>query len=184
MDSRIAERYALALMGIGKEKQSVQTFAKDLALISESLHAVAELRSLLHSPVIRPDVKRNVLNEIFKPRVSADTITFIDLLVAKGRSQLLGAVTESFQRLLDIDEGIVTAQITSASPLHDAEKSKILQKLHEIVKLDIRPTFSVDPKLRGGFVAKVGDTFVDASVQHQLENLREEWKSAAVVHLN
>ncbi len=42
----------------------------------------------------------------------------------------------------------------------------------------------VDPAIRGGFVAKVGDTLIDASLQHQLENLREDWKQAALSHVN
>ena len=184
MDNRIADRYALALMGIGKEKNSVDVFAKDLTVISEALHDVSELRAMLHTPVIRPDVKRKVLHQVFQPYVSADMITFMDLLIAKGRSHLLGLVAEGYQRLLDEATGTVTARITSASALDDAAKQKIIAKLHDIVKLKIRASYEVDPTLRGGFVAKIGDTFIDASLQHQLENLREEWKSTAPTHMN
>jgi F-type H+-transporting ATPase subunit delta len=184
MDNRIADRYAVALMDIGKEKKSVETFAKDLAVISEALHDVTELRAMLHTPVIRPDVKRKVLHQVFSSHVSPDLLTFMDLLIAKGRSHLLGLVAEGYQRLLDEETGTVTAVITSASPLDETAKQQIIAKLHAIVKLKIRAKYEIDPTLRGGFVAKIGDTFIDASLQHQLENLREEWKSAAPAHLN
>lgn len=184
MDSRISQRYAIALMDIGTEKGTVESFAKDMAMIHETLHTSSELRSMLHSPVIRPDIKRKVLGEIFTSRVSKDSMVFIDLLVNKGRAQFLSGVAEEFQKLLDTDTGTVNADITSATELDAQAKEALVAKLHTMVKLKIRATFYVDPAIRGGFVAKVGDTLIDASLQHQLENLREEWKQGSVANVN
>jgi F-type H+-transporting ATPase subunit delta len=184
MDSRISQRYAIALMDIGTEKGTIASFATDMITIHETLQTSSELRSMLHSPVIRPDIKRKVLGEIFTSRVSKDSMVFIDLLVTKGRASLLAGVAEEFQKLLDTDTGTVNADITSATELDTTAKETLVAKLHTMVKLTIRPTFYVDPKIRGGFVAKVGDTLIDASLQHQLENLREEWKQGAIANVN
>ncbi len=184
MNSRIAQRYALALMGIGKTKGTVAAFASDMKVIEEALHGSAELRSMLHSPVIRPDIKRKVLTELFKSHVGSDTLHFMDLLVKKGRGQVLADVAIEFQRLLDADNNTVTAEITSATELSDSAKQTLIQKLQEYVKMTIRPSFRIDSSLRGGFVAKVGDTLIDASLQHQLDNLREEWKRSALMRSN
>src|SRR5579883_1873357 len=105
MDSRIAQRYALALLGIGHTKGSVATFTTDLQSIADTLHGSAELRATLHSPVIRPDIKRKLLKEIFAKNISSDTLQFVDLLVRKGRASLLGSVAEEFQKLLDTETG-------------------------------------------------------------------------------
>jgi F-type H+-transporting ATPase subunit delta len=184
MDSRISQRYAIALMDIGTQKKIVDTLAKDMSMILDTLHGSSELRSMLSSPVIRPDIKRKVLGELFGSRVSNDVLVFVDLLIRKGRASLLAGVAEEFQKLLDTDNGTVNADITSASELDDTEKNAIVTKLHTMVKLTVRPRFHVDPSIRGGFVAKVGDTLIDASLQHQLENLREEWKQASLTHVN
>ena len=72
MDQRIALRYAQALMDIGKEKNSVAEIARDMKTIDDALREVHELKALLHTPVIRPDVKRKCCTA-FSDRMSART---------------------------------------------------------------------------------------------------------------
>jgi F-type H+-transporting ATPase subunit delta len=184
MDQRIALRYAQALMDVGKEKNSVAEIALDMKTIDDALHEVHELKALLHTPVIRPDVKRKVLHSVFGPHVSKDVMFFIDLLVKKGRGDLLDFSTREFLRLLDEETGTVQALITSARPLDENAKQQIVSKLEKISTKKVRASYATDPSLRGGFVAKVGDTLIDASLQHQLENLREEFKAGVLVRLN
>jgi F-type H+-transporting ATPase subunit delta len=184
MDQRIALRYAQALMDIGNQKNSVAEIARDMKTIDEALRDVHELKALLHTPVIRPDIKRKVLHSVFAPHISKDTMYFIDLLVKKGRADVLDLSTQEFLRLLDVTTGTVSALITSARILDDSAKQQILSKLEKISAKKVRASYAIDSKLRGGFVAKVGDTLIDASLQHQLENLREELKSSVIARVN
>jgi F-type H+-transporting ATPase subunit delta len=184
MDQRIALRYAQALMDIGKSKNSVAEIARDMKTIDDALHEVHELKALMHTPVIRPDIKRKVLHSVFGPHVSNDVMMFIDLLVKKGRSDVLDLATQEFLRLLDVETGTQAALITSARTLDENAKQQIVSKLEKLSSMKVRASYAVDPKLRGGFVAKVGDTLIDASLEHQLENLREELKAAAIARVN
>jgi len=184
MEARIAHRYAQALMDIGRERNSVQKFADDLQTIADTLHASSQLRAMLHSPVIRPDIKRKVLSELFGTYLCADVMKFIDLLIHKGSAGVLASVVTEFLLLLDEQNNTIAAEITSAVPLDDGAKKQIVSKLEQMTKKTVRASYASDASLRGGFVAKVGDTLIDASLQHQLENLREEFKQATVVRMN
>lgn len=184
MDQRIALRYAQALMDIGKDKHSVAEIAADMKVVSDALGEVHQLKAMLHSPVIRPDVKRKVIHEVFQKHVSKDVMLFMDLLLKKGRGDMLDLTSVEFLRLLDIDTNTVSAVITSARPLDESAKQQIVAKLEKISAKKVRASYASDPSLRGGFVAKVGDTLIDASLQHQLENLREEFKSGMIARVN
>lgn len=184
MDQRIALRYAQALMDVGKEKNSVDEIARDMKVVHDALQDVHELKALLHTPVIRPDVKRKVLHGVFDPHVSKDTMLFIDLLVKKGRADVLDMTTIEFLRLLDEDTNTVSAVITSARTLDEGAKQQIVAKLEKLSSKTVRASYDIDASLRGGFVAKVGDTLIDASLQHQLENLREEFKQGIIARVN
>ncbi|MDP4237445.1 MAG: F0F1 ATP synthase subunit delta, partial [Bacteroidota bacterium] len=72
----------------------------------------------------------------------------------------------------------------SARTLEEGAKPEIVQKLEKLSSKSVRASYEVDPTLRGGFVAKVGDTLIDASLQHQLENLREEFKRGMIARVN
>lgn len=66
----------------------------------------------------------------------------------------------------------VTAEITSALPLTDAEKEIVRKEITAKVNAQT-VAFRVDPSILGGLVVKVGDKVVDGSVAGRLEGLRQ-----------
>ncbi len=184
MTNRIAYRYALALLQDAEQKNMVERIAADMRLIKETLDETSLLRATLASPVIRPHVFSEILKQIFGAHVSQDVLRFIDLLIHKNRGGFLGAITVEFQGLFDKKNNLVSAEIKSATPLDTDSQQKIIEKLKKFTNADIRPSFKIDPALKGGFVAKVGDTLIDASLAHQLEVLRDQFKDSGMHRLN
>ena len=136
------------------------------------------------SPVFNPGQKLKILIEIFGKRCSELTMKFIALLVQKGRSEYLMATSQEFLRMLDAKNNIVHAHIHSAVGLSDEEQRQLIAKLERISGKHIRSEFSLDPTLRGGFVARMGDEMIDASLKRQLELLREQFAQGGSPVLN
>lgn len=63
--------------------------------------------------------------------------------------------------------------ITSAVPLNEETKSKILSKVQEITAGTLEITEKIDPTLIGGFIVRTDDKQIDASVASQLDNLKQ-----------
>jgi len=136
------------------------------------------------SPVATPDQKLRILREIFGKRSSVMTLKFITLLVRKGRSEYLYATAEEFLRLLDAKRNILHARVESATKLTETEQMQLMAKLERMTGKRIRADFMIDPSLRGGFIARMGDEMVDASLKHQLELLREQFLQGGAPILN
>jgi F-type H+-transporting ATPase subunit delta len=171
-------------MDLGEELHSLDKIAEDFLTIEATVHGSRELRAMLHSPVVKPLQKQSILQEIFGKQLHPETLSFITLLVKKGRSELLMATAQEFRRLLDVRRNITTAQVTSAVALTEAEQLTIQAKLESMSGKRVRSTFSIDPSLKGGFTARIGDTLVDASLKHQLEILREQFQRGGSAVLN
>jgi F-type H+-transporting ATPase subunit delta len=139
---------------------------------------------MLHSPVIKPEQQMKILTELFAKQVGAELMSFMTLLVGKGRGALLYATTQEFRKMLDAKRNIRTATITSAKPLSEDQSMIIQAKLENMTGKRIRATFNTDPALKGGFVARIGDTLIDASLRHQLEVLHEQFKTGGSAILN
>src|ERR1035437_8783947 len=184
MNRRIAHRYALALIGLAEELSILDPIADDMRAIEETLRASKELRVLLSSPVVSPDRKMKVLREIWGKQLREQSLAFISLLVRKGRAEYLFSTAEEFLDMLDAQRGIVNARIKSASPLSEEQQKQVQTKLERMTGKQIRAAFSIDPVLRGGFVARIGDELVDASLSHQLELLREQFQHGGSPILN
>ncbi|HEY3874687.1 MAG TPA: ATP synthase F1 subunit delta [Candidatus Kapabacteria bacterium] len=181
MNRRVAARYALAIMELGQERNELDRIAEDLRDVQATIHGSRELLLLLISPVIAPDSKLKVLNELFGKRCGEVTMKAIALLIKKGRSEYLLGTAEEFLRMLDAKNGVLGAKIESAISLTPNEQKAIVTKLEAMTGKKLRPQFSTDPKLRGGFVARMGDEMIDASLRHQLEMLREQFAQGAPI---
>ncbi len=74
--------------------------------------------------------------------------------------------------LADEAAGRTRARIVSASPLSDAQRSRLRSALAARTGLQVDLEESVDSSLLGGAVASVGGLVFDGSLRTQLEQLR------------
>ena len=184
MNRRVAHRYALALIGLADELKILDPVAEDMRSVEETLRGSRELRVLLSSPVVSHDRKLKILTEIFGKQLREQSLAFIALLVRKGRAEYLFSTAEEFLDMMDARRGIVHARIKSASMLSEEQQMQVQANLERMTGKRIRPIFTIDPALRGGFVARIGDELVDASLSHQLELLREQFQRGGSPILN
>lgn len=175
MINRISHRYALALFGEAEDRKMHERVAADMTIVREALDEISLLRAVLHTPVVRHEVLNQIMRDIFEKHLSPLAMNFIIMIVDKGRGAELGNTAKDYLLLLDAKNNTTTAKITSAVGLDDEAKKQIVATLARYSGKKIRPEFTVDPTIRGGFVAKVGDTLIDASLQHQLDMLRQQF---------
>jgi F-type H+-transporting ATPase subunit delta len=181
--TRVARRYAQALMSASEERRTLESTAADLTKIAGVIQGSRELRTFLSSPVVSIPRKKSVLQELFGKAVGPDTLAFLDLLVMKQREAELAGIIEQFHALHDIKMGVTNVDVTTAVEL-TAQQQKALQKeLEQRTGKSVRLRVGVDTSIRGGLVVRIGDTVLDASLTHQLERLRERFaRGSALPH--
>jgi F-type H+-transporting ATPase subunit delta len=138
-----------------------------------------ELQSFLKNPVISKEKKLTALSELFKARVGTLAFDFLNLLVEKGREDVLDSILVEYFKMRDDQLGIMTLELRAAVDLTSDQQKTIAQRFEEMTRKKIRVVFSVDKQLKGGFVARVGDTVYDGSVSRQLELLRSRFAEGA-----
>ena len=67
-DFRILHRYATSLLETSLEKNNLEVVTTDLKLLVQTLEQSRELQSMLDSPVVRPEIKLNILKENIKKK--------------------------------------------------------------------------------------------------------------------
>ncbi|MFI5211935.1 MAG: FoF1 ATP synthase subunit delta, partial [Ignavibacteria bacterium] len=69
----------------------------------------------------------------------------------------------------------VIARVKTAVEVTEKEKNSITAKLKQYTGKDITASYTVDPSIKGGFIAQVEDRIIDASILRQLELLKEKF---------
>jgi F-type H+-transporting ATPase subunit delta len=175
-ETRVASRYAKSLITLAQERGELEMVHDDMSLVRKTVDENRELDLLLHSPIIKDDKKLSILREIFAGKIGETSQKFIDILVNKHRVHLIDDVAEEVERQYLSIKGVVSAQVVSAIPLSDAERSEVLRVVKQ---LDGRPDVQLDEKvdksLIGGFIITVGDRQIDQSVAGRLEKYRQQF---------
>ena len=170
--TRIARRYAVALMDVAEEVGAVERVAADLEGIGGTLRNARDLRLLLASPVVTAEKKKAVLDALFGARIARPTSLFLALLVQKRREQHLAEIASQFSALRDEKQGVVTADVTAAVDLSPGQQQELGRRLERATSKRVRLRLRRDPAIGGGILVQIGDTVFDASVRHQLKVLR------------
>jgi F-type H+-transporting ATPase subunit delta len=172
---RVARRYAEAAIELAEDQKQGERLAGDLELIQRAMTESVELQSFLKSPVISKEKKRAVLSALFKAKVGTLAFDFLNLLVEKGREDVLDGILVEYFKMRDDQLGIMTLELRAAIDLTIDQQKTDAKRFEEMTRKKIRVVFSVDKQLKGGFVARVGDTVYDGSVSRQLELLRSRF---------
>lgn len=169
--SKSAPRYSQALLDLAIEQGKLDAISADMKYLAEVCNDNHELELMLESPVVRADKKIAVLNAVFD-QFDMVTKAYLELIVKNGREGILPQIAASFDAQLKEYKGIVPVKLISAKPLDAGVKKNILSKIEGSVKGTLEVTEEINPDLIGGFIVRMGDTQIDASVASQLGQLK------------
>lgn len=172
--SRAAIRYAKAVLSLASDQNTTEVVNNDMKLIANTIADSKDLRDMLNSPVVSSSIKKASLLEIFK-NANALTINAIDTLITNKRIALLENVSLEYTRLYDEQRGTEVATVTTALPLTDDLKVKVLAKVKELTGKEVEVENIIDEDILGGFILRVGDIQYNASIANQLNKLKREF---------
>jgi F-type H+-transporting ATPase subunit delta len=131
MSSRAAIRYAKAVLDQANEANTSDVVFDDMKAVKATLEGSKELRTVLQSPVVKTDDKKEALVKIFEKN-SDVTKALIQTLTTNKRINLLGGVASSFLELYNASKGVKVATVTTAVALTPALEAQVLSKVKEI----------------------------------------------------
>jgi F-type H+-transporting ATPase subunit delta len=174
--SRAAIRYAKAILDIAQTSGKADAVNNDMKSIVTAVSESSDLKDFLTSPIIKIEVKKSALSEIFS-NVQNETNSLFHLLFENKRFEILEAIAIQYNKLFDESNGIEVAKVTTAFPITVELETKVLAKIAEFSNKKITIQNIVDPTIIGGFILRVGDQQYNASVANKLSELKREFSN-------
>jgi F-type H+-transporting ATPase subunit delta len=145
-------------------------------------------RTFIRTPGIAPKRKMEVLDRVFKGKLTPTFLDFLELILAKRRQLHVEDILEEFCDLYDEARGRVRVEAVTALPLEPDSQAQLSSVLAEKLKKTILLENSVEPKILGGLILRYGDLVADGSVLTRLKNvassLRTKKLGSELVHEN
>lgn len=174
-----AKRYATAFFALAKEKSQVETIARDMQTLTALLASGNDVSSFMHNPTLRRETQAAALGALATHlQLSAETAQFLGTLALKRRLDTLPAIVTTVQQMIAEHNGEITAEVTAAQALEQAQIDRIAANLKKALGAEIKVKLSIDPEIMGGLVIRVGSRLIDSSVKTKLERLHRALKSS------
>jgi F-type H+-transporting ATPase subunit delta len=176
LDTLIAERYAKSLFELSLEKGKLEQVRKDMDLMVDVCLNNRDFRQMLLSPVIRPDKKIAVMDEIFIGKIEEISKQFYRLLSQKRREKYLEGIAKQFIAKYKQYHNILVVEIRSAVPLDKELREKITAIFETRSKGTVELIEIVDRNMIGGFIVSDEGRRYDASLKTTIKKLKKEFE--------
>jgi F-type H+-transporting ATPase subunit delta len=170
--TNVARRYAKALFELGVDAGTLKSLVFEVREIADVYAESLELRRVLDNPLVADAAKRAVLTDI-ADRAQASTVVKNALLLLGDRRRLhaLPAIAQLLHEMSDLREGVLRAEVTTATRLGPAYYARLQQQLEKMTGKRVVIDRREDPSLVAGVVTRIGDTVIDGSLRTRLHEM-------------
>lgn len=175
LTNKVAKRYAQGLLDFSKESNQVQAIYGEMKDVVKTMSNSKDLQKFLSTPFIDYKKKLNVVKEVFK-NFSPLSQNFVNLVVKQGRETHLQDIAQEFINKVDAENGVQKISLITATQLSNEVVEKILKSTQLVKNTQYELKVSVNPEILGGYILRVGDYQIDASVKSKLNQLKKDFQ--------
>lgn len=172
---KISVRYSRALFSSATEKKLIDKVYNDMIYISE-ITALPEMKELLNSPIIVPSKKKEIIHNVTAGKIQPLTLSLIDLAIKNGREAFLPGIAREFIHQTRKSQGITESVLTTAVKVDEKIRKQITDLLTGLFKTKVDLREVVDKDIIGGFILRVEDNYINASIKNKLRKIEKELK--------
>ncbi|HEX7868727.1 MAG TPA: ATP synthase F1 subunit delta [Chryseobacterium sp.] len=176
LTSKVAKRYAQGLLEFTNESGQTEAVFSEMKDVVKIMSESADLNKFFLTPYVDANKKTEIANEIFK-NFSPVAQNLIRLIIKNGRESQLKNVAQQFINKVEDINGVQRITLTTATQLSNENIEQILRSTNLV---NSSATFdlevNVKPEILGGYILRVGDQQVDASVKAKLDKIKKDFQ--------
>ena len=174
MAKLVSKVYGDAYVSVVSEKNNLIDALEEIKSVKNIFTENNEIMGLLDSPKMDDEEKIDLVKGIFENHISVDSLGFLLTVIEKKRQaeliSILDYVIDCIKELLLIGK----ATVTTALPLDDSKKERIVDELLKSSHYkSLEAEYVVDESIIGGIVIRIGDRVVDSSVKTRIDKMRK-----------
>jgi F-type H+-transporting ATPase subunit delta len=169
----IAQVYARSLFEVAEERDRIDVVREQLGQFTDALAESREFELFFFSPYFSTEEKKDGLHKAVK---GAEPIflNFLELLVENHRMPAIFRIRRGYDQLWEEHNRLLPVEVTSAVELDEETVRSIGDRIAEQTGRKVDLSSTVEPRILGGIVVRVGNQVLDASIRNRLETLRKQ----------
>ena len=169
------DAFATAMLEVARVSGQLSGVEDDLFRFARTFEGSDDLRMALTDPQLPIERRISVIEQLMGDKALPDEHRARRRWWSRpARSAELPAIVGRFVELAASERDREVAEVRSAIPLDDAQIARLAEALGKATGKTIEVKVIVDPTVLGGIVARVGDTVIDGTVRHRIDEMKEQ----------
>lgn len=176
LTSKVAKRYAQGLLDFTNESGQTAAVFSEMKEVVKIMAESKDLNKFFLTPYIDAKKKIEVADQIFKG-LSVSSQNLIRLVIKHGRESQLKNIAQEFINKVEDINGVQRVTLTTATQISKENIDQIMRSsnlVKEGSNFDLN--LHVKPEILGGYILRVGDQQVDASVKTKLNQVKKDFQ--------
>jgi ATP synthase F1 delta subunit len=170
--------YAERVLQELESKSDIDKVEDELFQVARIFESSRELRGVLSDDNLTYSGRAAVIDDLFGRSVDDATVRLVRYVIRAGRLRdLVGAINFLVQLTAE-ERGRRIAEVRSAVPLDDGERTRIARALSRLTDRNVEVREILDRSVIGGIRVSVGDLILDGTVRLRVERLRDLLKAS------
>jgi F-type H+-transporting ATPase subunit delta len=169
----VERRYAEALVNISVQSGAIDEFQQEFESVVTLFKEQPDFKLFLLNPKVEIESKKEIVKKLFSDSLKAEMVSFLLLLLDKGRIKFLQGIYDEFSKMADYKRNVLNLTVISASTIGEKQINEIKEKYKTIYNASsVTLKVEIDKTQLGGVKVKIGDRVVDGTIKGRLEGLR------------
>lgn len=175
---RQARNFASGLFRIAQNADAIEAVDQALSILHDLLKSDTTFKAFFVTHRVSVEKKTDILRSILGKSIHPIALEFFLLVMERRAHRLFSQIVVIYERMTADFLERVDVTVYSADELPGDTLRKIETTLASVLKETPRFQSKVDEALIGGIKLRVGNTYLDASIASQLEQMRQDLVTA------
>jgi F-type H+-transporting ATPase subunit delta len=171
--SDLIQSYAGAFQAVAGAEGHLDKVEGELLAVAQAIEANDALRASLTDPALPAARRQQIVEDLLAGQATPTTLGLVSMAVAAGHAAELPAIVRALVERSAASRNHAVAEVRSAVPLTADQTTRLAAAITAATGKDVEIKVVIDPTVLGGLVTQIGDTVIDGSVRHRLNQVRE-----------
>lgn len=172
---RIVSRYAKSLFELAKTEGKLDKVHDDV-MYAWNISKNEEFNDFVKSPIIPLHKKIEVLDSFFA-KLDPIFLQTLHIIATHKREAYISDFCRVFHLLYNKEKHVSSVRLTTAVELSNTTVNDLLDTFRAkgLIEAEVELVKNVNASIIGGFILEFDDTIYDASLSHQLEQMKKKF---------
>ena len=171
--TEFGREYGGGLYALCAEEKIEQGVLEQMQCLKDEFRQNPDFVRLLSNMSLTKQERVSIVDGALRGQVHPYLLNFLKLLVERGAVHAFDDCLLAFAEQYNSDQKVAEAEVTTARPLDEAQRKKLMDKIREMTGKKVVLKEKVDASVLGGVLLQLDGKRYDNTVRHRLDAIKQ-----------